>query len=143
MTDFKVHNVGRTQRWVSARGWVVQIGDAAQTLLPSSGSGATRCAGTVCGYAHFRKKNLAWASRISNYSSRLEPVSSPKAEYNPTFLRYKYIIKSRLQHHNPDHSSHHGHNTDHVGGGGSSSIESGRASRGSRGRSSVTSVRGR
>lgn len=30
VTDFKVNNVERTQLWVSARVWVVQIGDAAQ-----------------------------------------------------------------------------------------------------------------
>lgn len=41
----------------------MQIGDAAETLLPSSDSGATHCAGSGC--AHFRKGNLACASRIS------------------------------------------------------------------------------
>lgn len=97
----------------------------------------------MSGYTHFRKRYLTCASGIFNYPSRLEAVPSPKAGYNPTFPRYKYRIKSKLQHHNPDHSSHYGHNTGHVGGGGSSSIESGRASRGSRSRSSVTSVRGR
>lgn len=140
VTDFKVHNVERTQLWVSARGGSCRSAMRLKLFFPRR----IVVLRTAQGVGVRISEREIWLVRVVflNYSSRLEPVS-PKAEYNPAFPRYKYRMESKLQHHNPDHSSHQGHDTNHIGGGGSSSIESGRASRGSRSRSSVTSVRGR
>ncbi|KAJ5296099.1 hypothetical protein PENANT_c021G02786 [Penicillium antarcticum] len=68
--DFKLMWREPQPCWVSPNGRVVQIGDAAHTFLPSSGSGATQAMedavsiATCLGIAG--KDNVTWASKVHN-----------------------------------------------------------------------------
>lgn len=68
--DFKLMWREPQSHWVSPGGLIVQIGDAAHTLLPSSGNGATQGLEDAISLAACLqiagKENVHWATRVHN-----------------------------------------------------------------------------
>lgn len=72
LIDWKLMWRNPQPKWTSPAGYVVQLGDAAHTFLPSSGNGATQAIedaislAACVGIAKKKKKNIPDATRVHN-----------------------------------------------------------------------------